>query len=168
MAPMNDVSEYLVGIISQLLDKTSLKMKVDSIDERLSRLEEQLKILTNPKSHDRREERHSHPKKAFEPKREEQQFVYDLHGNKVPMKETMQVKKYSYDGAKQGRCKVWGCDERAFDKGYCGKHRDKYYQKEGGSREQPLALHAHEERKPEVTPTGKSERKKNHRRKVEN
>ncbi len=174
MVEINDLNEYLAQFISKLIDKTNLKTKIDSIDQRLLRVEEQLKTMAQVKTHPRDEHRrdtyrHRDKSKHFESKpAEKPNFMYDLHGNKVPLKETMNVKKYTYDGAKQGRCKVWGCDERAFDKGYCSKHRDKYYPKETGIQETTIPLEAHEEKKPEPSSSGKGVRKKNHRRKDAN
>jgi hypothetical protein len=67
-------------------------------------------------------------------------FVTDVHGNKIPIKETMEVKKFiPSSGQKQihasvvRRCKVWGCEKTSFEMGYCHDHHDKFVMKKSPS-----------------------------------
>ncbi len=99
-----------------------LKEEISEINKKL----DQVIFLCNELK-DKRKKIDSKVKQDLNQPVSQSRIVYDLHGNPVPVKETMNLKRIG-DGSTLNRrkCKVWGCNGLVFQSGYCEKHFDKY------------------------------------------
>jgi hypothetical protein len=121
---MSKIKQFLKKFSSKEENNSLLKLK-EEISE-LNKKLDQVIFLCN-ELRDKRKKIDPKGKQNLNQQASQGRIVFDLHGNPVPVKETMTVRKYS-DGNTLNRrkCKVWGCNERVFQMGYCEKHFDKY------------------------------------------
>lgn len=116
------MSNFIKKIFSFFSTK-EIKEELSRINERLNSIE---KLLTEPKQHRKRKM----PLKSKRRGDSEQNVITDLHGNPVPVKQTMDVRTNSSAATRNVRkCKVWGCDKRTIAEGYCQKHYERYSSK---------------------------------------